>query len=110
MRKGAAARTVDLLVGAPSMRGVCTRRPAAASGDEADEASTLLLGEATPHPVALPVLQGPREAHLADAAGAAVSECRPGLLLRGREEHIGVDAVAGRLVLPRVGRSGARGE
>ena len=46
MRKGAAARTVGLLIGAPSMRGGRAPRPAAPSGDEADEASSLLFSEA----------------------------------------------------------------
>src|SRR5512132_696069 len=64
--------------GPASMGRVPAARPAAArpvgplaSGHEPDDATALLLGEAAPHAVALPVLQGPRQTGLADVAGRA---------------------------------------
>src|SRR4249920_3606484 len=73
-----------------------------ASGHEPDDATTLLLGEAAPHAVALAVLQGPRETGLADVAGRAERQRGSRLLLGGGEERVRVDPVAGRLILPDV--------
>src|SRR5215211_2610439 len=83
---------------------------AAASGHEPDDATTLLLREAAPHAVALTVLQGPREAGLADVAGRAERQGGSRFLLGGREERVRVDPVAGRLVLPDVRGGGVGGE
>ena len=95
--------------GSASMGRVPAARPAArsarrafASGHEPDDAAALLLGQATPHAVALPVLQRPREAGLPDVAGRAEREGGSRLLLGGGEERVRVDPVAGRLVLPDV--------
>src|SRR5919197_2502275 len=116
IRRGASARTSwweGLGMSAVSMgRGSGPRPggPVGGSGHEADQAAALLLGQPAPHAVPLPVLQGPGEAGLPEPARRAVGEGGGSLLLRGGEEQIGVDAVAGRQVLPHVRRERVRGE
>src|SRR3990172_5095884 len=106
MRSGALARIVRASM-ARSVSSEVRRASgvgvrAAPSGDDPRDPPALLLGQATPDAVAFPVLQGPGQAHLSDPAGPAVGQGGPRLLFRGREEHVGVDAVTRRLFLPHV--------
>src|SRR5579883_725530 len=81
-------------------------RPRAGSGrlaPVAQQPAPLPLGEAAPHPVALPVGQGVLQAGLADRAGGADGLGLGRLLLRGGIEDRRVEAAAGSALAP--GRS-----
>src|SRR5438445_12466472 len=80
------------------------------SGHVALEAAALLLREPAPDAVALAVAERPRQADLLDPAHPAVGQSKRRILLGRREEDLRVDAVAGRLVLPRVRRGRVPGE
>jgi hypothetical protein len=80
------------------------------SGYLPGDPAPLLLGEPTPHAIALPVLERPGEAFVPDRARAAEREGRSRLLLRDGEEHVGVDPVAGGSLLPDIRRRGIVGQ
>src|SRR4029079_7292002 len=76
------------------------------SGDVALEPAALLLRCAAPYAVAFAVLQGPRQAFLADRAHPAEGERGAGLLFGYREEDIGFDPEARGALLPEIRRRG----